>query len=73
MGTSRSIVGSCRVQYDLRKYLTRLDGYVMNRPEAFVGTAHAKFNENGVLIDERTVGGVIRFMEAFAKWMDRMG
>ena len=45
----------------------------MNRTEVFVGTAQTNFNEDGVSVDERTVGGVSRFTEAFAKWMDWMG
>ena len=45
----------------------------MNRPEVFLGVAYTKLNEDGELIDERTIGSVIRFMEFFAKWVDRMG
>lgn len=73
MGASPGMMGSCRAQYDLRRYLTRLDGYVMNRPEVFVGAADTKFNEKGELIDDRTIGGVTHFMESFVNWMGRMG
>lgn len=73
MGAAMGGLGTARAQYDLRRSFIFLDGLVMNRPEIFVGAAHTKFDDNGVLTDEPTRDILADYMKAFAAWIDRVG
>ncbi len=73
LGASMGNLGGARAQYDLRRYFIFLDGLVMNRPEVFVGAAHKKFDENGVLTDAPTREFLAEYMKAVAAWVNRVG
>lgn len=54
MGASIGNFGTARAQYDLRKILVALDMPVVVQPEVMIGNAAERFDQNGVLTDERT-------------------
>ncbi len=54
MSASPSLLGGARVQYHLRQVCVSVNLYPINKPEVFIASAHKKFNEDGVLIDDRT-------------------
>jgi chromate reductase len=67
-------LGGARVQYDLRRSMVFLDALTLNKPEIFVGSCAAKFDEkSGALKDEATRGFIKQQLEAFAKFIERHG
>jgi chromate reductase, NAD(P)H dehydrogenase (quinone) len=54
MGVSIGNFGTARAQYDLRKILVALDMPVVVQPEVMIGNAAERFDQNGVLTDERS-------------------
>jgi chromate reductase len=73
MGASMGPVGTARVQYDLRKNLQAHEAIVMPKPEIFVSNAQHKFNAAGELTDEATRTLLAKWLEAFRKWVERVG
>ncbi len=73
MGASQGPIGTARVQYDLRKNLQALEALVMPKPEIFVGSAQTKFSDKGELTDDSTRTHLAKWLEAFAKWIERVG
>jgi chromate reductase len=53
-GASPGGPGTSMAQYHLKQSLLHLDAHVLGQPEFFVGGAGDKFDENGVLTDEKT-------------------
>jgi chromate reductase len=71
---SRGPVGGARMQYDLRRILQFLDVLVLPRPEVFVGSCNTRIDEKtGAITDETTRGFVKQQLEAFARFIDRLG
>lgn len=67
-------LGGARVQYDLRKMLVYLDALTLNKPEIFVGTCAAKFDEKtGALTDQTTRDFVKQQLAAFATFIAQHG
>lgn len=66
-------VGGARVQYHLRQCLLSVEGLTMPKPEVFVGNCASKFNDKGELTDETTRNFVKQQLEAFAKFIARIG
>lgn len=54
MGVSIGNFGTARAQYDLRKILVALDMPVVVQPEVMISNAAERFDQNGVLTDERS-------------------
>lgn len=73
MGAAMGGLGTARAQYDLRRSFIFLEGLVMNRPEIFVGAAHTKFGDDGILTDAPTRDILTDYMTAFAAWVERVG
>lgn len=73
MGAAMGGLGTARAQYDLRRSFIFLDGLVMNRPEIFVGAAHTKFDDDGILTDAPTRDILTDYMKNFAAWVERVG
>lgn len=69
MGAAMGALGTGRAQYHLRQVFVFLNGRLMNRPEAFVGTAHQKFDDNGQLTDKPTREFLERYLVAFEAWV----
>ena len=68
MGAATGPVGTARMQYDLRKILHFLEANVLLKPEVFIAGAQAKFDAQGVLIDETTRGFISDQMRALRDW-----
>ena len=68
MGASAGGFGTARAQYHLRQVFVFLDPKLMNRPEMFVGSAHAKFDADGQLIDKDTAKFLAAYLAAFKEW-----
>ena len=68
MGAAMGALGTARSQYHLRQVFVFLNGRLMNRPEAFVGGAHQKFDDNGTLTDQPTREFLARYLTAFEAW-----
>jgi chromate reductase len=67
-------LGGARVQYDLRKMLVYLDALTLNKPEVFVGSCAARFDEmTGELIDPASRDFVKQQLAAFATFIGRHG
>ena len=47
-----SASGGARSQYDLRKIMIYLNGFVMQKPEVMIGSNYLKFDQDGNLNDE---------------------
>ena len=54
IGVSIGNFSTARAQYDLRKILVALDMPVVVQPEVMIGNAAERFDQNGVLTDERS-------------------
>jgi chromate reductase len=66
-------VGGARVQYDLRRTFAFLDGFVLNKPEIFIGGCASKFDEKtGELTDETTRGFIKQQLAAFETFIARV-
>ena len=71
---SQGPVGGARVQYDMRKMMVFLDAITLNKPEIFVGMAQTKFDDKtGELKDEATRNFIKQQLEAFEKFIARLG
>ena len=71
MGASDGPIGTARSQYHLRQTLQAHEAIVMPRPEIFVSTAHEKFDAEGNLTDEATLKRLIKWLKAFAEWVEK--
>lgn len=54
MSSSMGVMGGVRAQYHLRQILVYLDLHLVNKPEVMIGSAHQRFDEQGILTDETT-------------------
>ena len=67
-------LGGGRVQYDLRRMLVFLDALTLNKPEVFIGSCAAKFDDKtGDFKDDATRNFIKQQLEAFAKFIERHG
>lgn len=71
MGASGGVLGTARMQYDLRRILHFLEARVLLKPEVFIGNAKAKFDAGGRLVDETTLGFMADQMQALWRWIMR--
>ena len=53
MGVSPGLLGTARMQYQLRQCFVFLDSRVLNKPEVMIGGGVSKFDAEGKLTDER--------------------
>lgn len=56
--------------HHLRQSLVFINVPAMAQPEAYIGNAASLFDENGNLINESTTKFLIKFMEAYLKWVE---
>jgi chromate reductase len=67
-------LGGGRMQYDLRRAMIFLDAMTLNRPEIFIGNCSQKIDaKTGQITDQQTVGFIRQQLEAFAKFIERLG
>jgi chromate reductase, NAD(P)H dehydrogenase (quinone) len=67
-------LGGGRMQYDLRRSMIFLDAMTLNKPEIFIGNCSQKIDaKTGQITDQQTVGFIRQQLEAFAKFIQRVG
>ena len=69
LGASMSPVGSARAQSHLRQILGGTVTPVFPYPDFLAGTAHEKFDDEGMLSDETTQEFLAKYVSAFLKWI----
>ena len=72
LGVSPGMIGTARMQYDLRKVFVFLDARVLDKPEVMIGGAHAKFDEQGRLTDAITRDFLAKQLHALRNWTLRL-
>ena len=73
MSVSLGAPGAFGANHHLRQSLVFLDVPVMQQPEAYIGGAASRFNDQGELTDEGTRKFFKTFIDAFAIWAARFG
>jgi len=68
MSASPSMFGGVRVQYHLRQVCVGLNLLVLNKPEVFIMHADDKFDQAGILIDERSRNAIAKLLKALVDW-----
>jgi chromate reductase len=71
VSVSPGAIGGFGANHHLRQSLVFLDMPAMQQPEAYVGNAANLFDEKGKLINDATREFGKKFMQAFAKWVER--
>jgi chromate reductase, NAD(P)H dehydrogenase (quinone) len=72
LGASMGAIGTARAQYDLRKVFIFLDAYVLNQPEIMISAARTKFDADGHLTDDKTLGLIGKQIVALREWALRL-
>jgi chromate reductase len=73
LGASLGMLGTARMQYDLRKIMLFLNAHVLVKPEVFIGGAGGgKFDAAGKLTDEPTRQAITAQMQALQRWAQRI-
>jgi chromate reductase len=72
MSVSTGLMGATRAHYHLRQVFVFLNMHALNRPEVSVGLAEQKFDKDGKLTDQPTLGAVKQLLEALVVWTKRL-
>ncbi len=70
---SPGITGGVRAQWALKPVLAGLGALVLPRPEVAIGSARAKFDDKGALVDEDSRKRLAALLEALIAWTRRFG
>ncbi|WP_369587239.1 NADPH-dependent FMN reductase [Kingella oralis] len=68
---SPAMTGAMAANHAIRQCFVVTNGYVMPSPEAYYGTIHNSFNEQGELVGEHVVGSIDKFIGAFGEWIKK--
>ena len=71
ISASPGAIGGFGANHHLRQSLVFLNVPAMPQPEAYIGHAAKLFNESGELIDDSVRDFASKFLQAFAKWIER--
>ena len=71
MTVSPGAIGGFGANHHLRQSLVFLDMPAMQQPEAYIGGAGQLFDDEGRVVNEGTRVFLAKFMETFAKWVER--
>ncbi|HKY07455.1 MAG TPA: NADPH-dependent FMN reductase [Candidatus Binatia bacterium] len=71
MGCSPGLGGTIRAQHAIRQSFVFTETHAMLQPEIKIPSAAPLFDPSGKLIDENTRQHVKKFLEAFARWIER--
>lgn len=63
--------GAFGANHQLRQSLVFLNVPAMQQPEAYIGGAAKLFDASGALIDDSVRESMKKFLDAFAKWVER--
>ena len=72
MGASPGLVGTARAHLHLRQILLHERAAVLPHPQLLVPDARNKFDAGGVLIDQETRTKVTEYVDALARWAQRL-
>ena len=72
LGASMGAMGTARSQYDLRKVFVSLNAHLLNQPEIMIASAHARFDADGHLTDEKTRELIAAQIGALQEWAMRL-
>ncbi len=70
IGSADGPLGTGRSQYHLRQNLQALEAITIPKPEFFAGNASTKFDADGNLTDEDTKMRLLKWLAAFAEWVE---
>jgi chromate reductase len=73
MGATPGMGGTARSQSQLRQAFVFTNSYAMPQPEVLVRRASELFDADGRLTDEPTREHLVKFLDAFADWIVRVG
>jgi chromate reductase len=73
MGATAGMGGTARGQSQLRQAFVFTNSYAMPQPEVLVRRASDLFDADGRLTDESTREHLVKFLNAFADWIVRVG
>ena len=65
IGVSPGMIGTARMQYELRKIGVFLNIHFMHKPEVMIGQAGNKFNDANELVDQDTIEFLEKHVTAF--------
>ena len=72
LGASMGAMGTARSQYDLRKVFVFLNAHLLNHPEIMIASAHARFDADGNMTDEKTREMIAAQIVALQEWAMRL-
>jgi chromate reductase, NAD(P)H dehydrogenase (quinone) len=72
VSVSPGAIGGFGANHHLRQSLVYLDVPTLAQPEAYVGGAGKLFDDSGRLSNESTREFLRKFMEAYAKWVEKI-
>lgn len=72
MSASIGLLGGARAQYHLRQVLVALGMHPINRPEVMVSSAEDKFDEEGMLLDEKAKAKIRELLENLVVWTRKL-
>src|SRR5476651_1415289 len=73
VSVSPGAIGGFGANHHLRQSLVFLNVPTMQQPEAYIGGAAKLFDDKGEMTNEGTRKFFQSFMEAFAKWIEKVG
>jgi len=71
ISVSPGAIGGFGANHHLRQSLVFLDMPAMPQPEAYIGGAAKLFDDNGTLINDSTRELLQKYLQAFARWIER--
>ena len=71
ISVSPGALGAFGANHALRQSLVFLNVPAMAQPEAYIGHAAALFDDKDALINESTREFMLKFLQAFAQWIER--
>ncbi|MEN6621949.1 MAG: NAD(P)H-dependent oxidoreductase [Smithella sp.] len=71
ISVSPGTIGGFGANHHLRQTFVFLDVRDMQQPEAYIANAGQLFDDKGDLTNENTRGFLLKFMEAFAAWVEK--
>ena len=70
VSVSMSAIGGFGANHIVRQSMVFLNVPMMQQPEAYIGSAHTLFDENGNLLSEDTRSFLKNYMDAYASWVN---
>lgn len=72
ISVSPGAIGGFGANHHIRQSLVFLNMPCLQAPEAYVGNVADSLDDNGNVKNEKTKAFLAKFIEAFAKWMEKM-